>query len=338
MRPHHLILLTIVFSFANKEFLSQNTNKDFTKYVNPFVGTSKMGHVFPGATVPFGMVQLSPQTNFEVLFDEPSGMFAGRKMSSICIRDVTNMKKTLRNAKGLKPDGINGYLIYLRAAMNYANFELGVKFDDKPRIKTLAKSPRTDHLSPEHARSLIKYLDPLRSDMFEMGLATGQRNANIRLMKWDWITRGFEKMLIPHSYTKNGEGFLLYLTKEAKVVLDRRWDIREELLKKHPELVKKLQFVFVQTTPQHLGDTLADGVMTNKTWKKAVRRAGIKPNTVFHHSRHTFASWHMSSGTQNKELMEVGNWKSISSMSLYQHLDEGRKKEVGRKLEGKLLE
>jgi len=29
-----------------------------------------MGHVFPGATAPFGMVQLSPQTNFELMFKE----------------------------------------------------------------------------------------------------------------------------------------------------------------------------------------------------------------------------------------------------------------------------
>jgi len=43
-------------------------NKDFTQFVNPFIGTSKMGHTFPGATAPFGMVQLSPQTNFEVMF------------------------------------------------------------------------------------------------------------------------------------------------------------------------------------------------------------------------------------------------------------------------------
>ena len=47
-----------------------NTSKDFTKYVNPMIGTSKMGHVFPGATAPFGMVQLSPQTNFEVMFKD----------------------------------------------------------------------------------------------------------------------------------------------------------------------------------------------------------------------------------------------------------------------------
>ena len=36
--------------------------RDFTRYVNPFVGTGGHGHTFPGAIVPFGMVQLSPDT------------------------------------------------------------------------------------------------------------------------------------------------------------------------------------------------------------------------------------------------------------------------------------
>src|SRR5271167_321973 len=31
-------------------------------YVDPFIGTDEHGHVYPGATVPFGMVQLSPDT------------------------------------------------------------------------------------------------------------------------------------------------------------------------------------------------------------------------------------------------------------------------------------
>ena len=35
---------------------------DYTRYVNPFVGTDFHGHTFPGAAWPFGMVQLSPDT------------------------------------------------------------------------------------------------------------------------------------------------------------------------------------------------------------------------------------------------------------------------------------
>ncbi len=43
-------------------FYSQEM-KNFTKYANPLIGTEKMGHTFPGATVPFGAVQLSPETD-----------------------------------------------------------------------------------------------------------------------------------------------------------------------------------------------------------------------------------------------------------------------------------
>jgi putative alpha-1,2-mannosidase len=32
-------------------------------YVDPFIGTDDMGHTFPGAAVPFGLVQLSPETD-----------------------------------------------------------------------------------------------------------------------------------------------------------------------------------------------------------------------------------------------------------------------------------
>jgi len=36
-----------------------------TNYVDPFIGTGGHGHTFPGATVPFGMVQLSPDGDVE---------------------------------------------------------------------------------------------------------------------------------------------------------------------------------------------------------------------------------------------------------------------------------
>jgi len=36
-----------------------------SKYVNPFIGTGGHGHTYPGATMPFGMVQLSPDTRLE---------------------------------------------------------------------------------------------------------------------------------------------------------------------------------------------------------------------------------------------------------------------------------
>lgn len=42
---------------------AQSPEEGFTQYVDPMIGTREMGHVFPGACVPFGMVQLSPDTD-----------------------------------------------------------------------------------------------------------------------------------------------------------------------------------------------------------------------------------------------------------------------------------
>jgi predicted alpha-1,2-mannosidase len=36
---------------------------DLCRYVDPFIGTGGHGHTYPGATLPFGMVQLSPDTD-----------------------------------------------------------------------------------------------------------------------------------------------------------------------------------------------------------------------------------------------------------------------------------
>src|SRR5215470_506540 len=41
---------------------SPANSEDFTKYVKIAIGTGGHGHTYPGATVPFGMVQLSPDT------------------------------------------------------------------------------------------------------------------------------------------------------------------------------------------------------------------------------------------------------------------------------------
>ncbi|HEY0271812.1 MAG TPA: glycoside hydrolase family 92 protein, partial [Chitinophaga sp.] len=43
--------------------LGQQSGEPLVPYVKPIIGTQKMGHTFPGATVPFGSVQLSPDTD-----------------------------------------------------------------------------------------------------------------------------------------------------------------------------------------------------------------------------------------------------------------------------------
>ncbi|WP_116789770.1 GH92 family glycosyl hydrolase [Flavobacterium psychrotrophum] len=55
-----LLAATLLLSFIG---YSQKTAKKNFDYINPLIGTQRMGHTYPGATVPFGSVQLSPETD-----------------------------------------------------------------------------------------------------------------------------------------------------------------------------------------------------------------------------------------------------------------------------------
>lgn len=55
-------LLTAIPMLTHAEESSAIQVNDVTQWVDPFIGTGGDGHTFPGAVVPFGMVQLSPDT------------------------------------------------------------------------------------------------------------------------------------------------------------------------------------------------------------------------------------------------------------------------------------
>lgn len=54
---------------------SSHAQQNLVPYVRPLIGTEKMGHTYPGATVPFGAVQLSPDT--DTLSYELNGRYNG---------------------------------------------------------------------------------------------------------------------------------------------------------------------------------------------------------------------------------------------------------------------
>ncbi len=56
---------SVLFTFLLMQTLIGFAQKDYTKLVNPFIGTGGHGHTYPGATMPFGMVQLSPDTRLK---------------------------------------------------------------------------------------------------------------------------------------------------------------------------------------------------------------------------------------------------------------------------------
>ncbi len=62
MKNFTLFILLLVLFSSCKESVKQNNQHQASvaKFVDPFIGTGGHGHTYPGATVPFGMVQVSP--------------------------------------------------------------------------------------------------------------------------------------------------------------------------------------------------------------------------------------------------------------------------------------
>ncbi len=50
----------LILSCSEQEKEQKTQKENLTKFVDPFIGTGGHGHTYPGATVPFGMIQISP--------------------------------------------------------------------------------------------------------------------------------------------------------------------------------------------------------------------------------------------------------------------------------------
>jgi predicted alpha-1,2-mannosidase len=64
MKKTRLVIFFSLLAFVH------NSSGQLIEKVNVFIGTNRMGHTFPGATAPFGMVQLSPETKRSNYFNE----------------------------------------------------------------------------------------------------------------------------------------------------------------------------------------------------------------------------------------------------------------------------
>ncbi len=110
-----IIILTSCSKIHSKKEVNPtgDIKTSYTQYVNPLIGTSKMGHVFPGASAPFGMVQLSPQTNFKGMFNE-DGSYNGETYEYCAgyqFRDSTIIGFSHTNLSGTGHSDLGDFMI-----------------------------------------------------------------------------------------------------------------------------------------------------------------------------------------------------------------------------------
>lgn len=210
----------------------------------------------------------------------------------------------------------NRYISTLRGVLKLAEgaWEWGVvcpKFRryKEPKIVrwiTPEEATRLLAASPEHYRPIITY-----------SLQTGWRQSNAFGLKWEQIDLGRRVAWVNAEDSKNGQGIPTPLTEEAvEAVRSQRF--------RHPE------FVFTRD-----GQPLK--LPGSKLWAKILKEAGIA-DFRWHDLRHTWASWHVQSGTPLLVLMELGGWKSLEMVKRYSHLGPEHLKTHADRISGLLAQ
>jgi integrase len=130
-------------------------------------------------------------------------------------------------------------------------------------------------------------------------LATGLRAANVTGLQWSQIDEERKLAWVHPDQAKARKAIAVPLNAEAlSTVLKQRG--------------KHATHVF-----SYRGKPITQ--VSTKGWYGALKRAGIE-KFRWHDLRHTWASWHVQSGTPLFALQELGGWESAEMVRRYAHL------------------
>ena len=225
--------------------------------------------------------------------------YLGRLMLHQVTREVIDQIAE-RKAGESSRSNANRYLALIRSILRRAKDEWEW-LDTRPKVR-LYREPkrRICFLTREQARRLLVELPAHLKAMAQFSLATGLRQRNVSYLQWDQVDLSRGVAWIHPDQAKAGRAIGVPLNEDALAVLRAR-------LGEHKVYV----FTF-QGKPVDRCSTRA--------WKQAVVRAGIDRSFRWHDLRHTWASWHVQSGTRLQELMELGGWASYEMVLRYAHL------------------
>lgn len=204
-----------------------------------------------------------------------------------------------RKARDSSASNANRYLALIRSILRRARDDWEwVNHIPKVRLYREAKR-RVRWITRDEAGRLLEALPRHLRDMATFSLACGLRQRNVSLLHWDQVDLVRRVAWIHPDEAKAGKAIAVPLNQDALSVLRGRLGIRE---------------VFVFT---YRGKP--NKVCCTKRWKDALAAAGID-DFRWHDLRHTWASWHVQSGTSLQELMELGGWSSYEMVMRYAHL------------------
>jgi integrase len=234
----------------------------------------------------------------------------GKPITHITTDILLGIRKELMESRAAST--ANRFLAIVSAVLNYAHAKgllAGV-----PKIPYLPENnDRFIWITREQANKFTAALPDHLSAMVRFTLCTGLRRANVTGLMWENIDIDRKVAWVWPDEAKAGKAIPVPLNADAIALLKEQ---AEKKKKRKNITIADARYVFT-----FRGKKIER--TTTKAWYEATTAVGIDPEFTFHGLRHTWASWHVMSGTPLTVLKELGGWASLDMVMKYAHLAPG---------------
>jgi integrase len=192
------------------------------------------------------------------------------------------------------PGTFNRYANLVTAVLALAKHPVEIPRQSIPpgRVRWLTKEEwtRLRGALPKHQQAMASF-----------AITTGLRQANVFQLEWSQVDLKRRVAWVHADQAKSRKAIGIPLSDEAMKVLRRQIGQHE-------------RWVF-----PYNGRPVTE---IKTAWAKALTRAKITDFT-WHDLRHTWATWHIMSGTPIEVLQKLGGWADIRMVLRYAHMDPG---------------
>lgn len=221
----------------------------------------------------------------------------GKKLAEIGKEEIDRLSER-RKSTGVTNATVNRMLALVRSIFRMA-YKAGW-IDTVPPVEMLSEpKKRIRWLTEEQAQKLLTFLPEHQERITRFALLTGLRQGNILSLQWSQVDLPRKVLWIHADQAKGRKAFGIPIPDAAVSIL-------EDLRSNHE------CWVFT-----YRGQKITQ--VNTLAWRKALKNAGIE-NFKWHDLRHTWASWHIQSGTPLYVLKELGGWESMEMVMRYAHL------------------
>lgn len=211
--------------------------------------------------------------------------------------EIIEQLRTLRATES-STSTANRYMALVRTILRKAHREWDWldKAPVVPMYRQEKQEPR--FLTKAQFAALKRELPGHLATLADFSVETGLRMRNATGLLWTQVDLRRKQLVIPAARAKAGETIAIPLSARAL-----------SILRAQPRGAERV-FLF-------RGKPMSDA--NGLYFKKATARAGV-PWLRWHDLRHTWASWHVQSGTPLHVLQELGGWRSLAMVQRYGHL------------------